>query len=74
MKTTLSEGIDKGIIKIDQHSVIDFQEGVVQVAMIAVTLTAALVGIWGLLSLCSGIALGGGVVEMAKCWLGAAGL
>lgn len=74
MKTTLSDGREKGIGKIDQQSLLDLQEGVVQTAMVVVTLTAALIGLWGVISLCSGIALGGGLVEMARSWLGAIGM
>lgn len=74
MKTTTSDGRDKGVIKINQQSILDFQEGVVQAAMIAMTLVAAFIGVWGLLSLCSGIAIGGGIVEMAKGWLSSVGM
>lgn len=74
MKTTLADGRDKGVGKIDQQSVIDFQDGVVQAAMIAMTMAAALVGLWGVVSLCSGIALGGGLIEMASSWLTAVGM
>lgn len=74
MKNTISSGRDKGIGKIDQESVLDFQDGVVQAAMVVVTLAAALIGVWGVLSLCSGIALGGGLVEMGRNWLAAIGI
>jgi predicted nucleic acid-binding Zn ribbon protein len=73
MKTTVSDGCDKGISKIDQQSLFDLQDGVVQAAMVVMTLVAALIGVWGVLSLCSGIALGGGVVEMGRNWLAAVG-
>lgn len=73
MKTTISTGRDKGIGKIDQQSLLDLQDGVVQAAMVVVTLVAALIGVWGVLSLCSGIALGGGVLEMGRNWLAAVG-
>lgn len=74
MKTTLSDRVEKGIGKIDQRSIIDFQDGVVQAAMIAMTIAAALIGLWGVVSLCSGIALGGGLIEMVSSWLTAVGM
>lgn len=74
MKTTLSDGRDKGIGNIDQQSLLDFQDGVVQTAMVVMTMAAALVGVWGILSLFSGIALGGGVLEMARGWLSSVGM
>ena len=74
MKTTITSGHEKGIGKIDQQSVLDFQDGVVQAAMVVMVLAAALIGLWGVVSLCSGIALGGGVLEMATNWLAAVGL
>lgn len=74
MKTTLSGRVEKGIGKIDQQSLLDFQDGVVQAAMVAMTLAAALIGLWGVVSLCSGVALGGGVLQMANSWFAAVGL
>lgn len=73
MKTTIRTGQDKGINKIDQQALFDVQDGVVQAAMVVFTLAAALIGVWGVLSLCSGIALGGGVVEMVRNWSAAVG-
>jgi len=73
MKTTIRAEHDKGISKIDQQSLFDLQDGVVQAAMVVFTLAAALIGVWGVLSLCSGIALGGGVVEMVRNWSAAVG-
>lgn len=73
MKTTIRTGHDKGISKIDQQSLFDIQDGVVQAAMVVFTLATALIGVWGVLSLCSGIALGGGVVEMVRNWSAAVG-
>jgi len=74
MKTTTSDGRDKGTININQQSLLDFQEGVVQAAMVVMTMLVALIGVWGLLSLCSGIVMGGGIVEMAKGWLSSVGM
>jgi hypothetical protein len=74
MKTTITSGQDKGIGKIDQQSLLDFQDGVVQAAMVVMALSAVLIGLWGIVSLCSGIALGGGVLEMAGNWRAAVGL
>ncbi|NTV15746.1 MAG: hypothetical protein HGA96_17755 [Desulfobulbaceae bacterium] len=74
MKTTTSIGHDNGINKIDQQSLLDFQDGVLQTAMVIMTVAATLIGIWGIISLCSGIALSGGVLEMAKGWLGSVGI
>lgn len=74
MKTTLSGKVEKGIGKIDQQSLLDFQDGVVQAAMVAMTLAAALIGLWGVVSLCSGVALGGGVLQMANSWFAAVGI
>lgn len=74
MKTTLSDGREKGIGKIDQQSLLDFQDGVVQAVMVVMTLAAALIGLWGIVSLCSGIALGGGILEMAGSWFAAVGM
>ncbi len=74
MKTTLSDGREKGISKIDQESLFDFQDGVVQAVMLVMTMAAALIGLWGVVSLCSGIALGGGLIEMASGWLTAVGM
>lgn len=74
MKTTLSDRVEKGIGKIDQQSLLDFQDGVVQAAMVVMTLAVALIGLWGVVSLCSGVALGGGVLQMANSWFAAVGL
>ena len=69
MKTINMEGRDKGTIKIDQKLALDFQEGVMQTALVVVSLAAGLIGVWGVLSLFGGIAMGGGIMEMARGWL-----
>lgn len=74
MKTTASDGREKGIGKIDQQSLLDFQDGVMQAAMVVLALAAALIGVWGLLSLGHGIAMSGGVLEIARNWLSAVGM
>ena len=74
MKTTLSDGREQEISKINQQSLLDFQDGVAQAAMVVLAAAAALIGLWGIISLCSGIALGGGVVEIARGWLGSVGM
>ncbi|HSH13433.1 MAG TPA: hypothetical protein VLA15_06780 [Desulfurivibrionaceae bacterium] len=73
MKTTIRTEQEKGIGKIDQQSLFDIQDGVVQAVMVVFTLAAALIGVWGVLSLGSGIALSGGVVEMVRNWSAAVG-
>jgi len=73
MKSIMSSGREERIGKINQQTVLDIQDGVMQAALGAVALTAALVGIWGLLSLFGGIVLGGGVMEMARGWISAVG-
>lgn len=74
MKSIMSNKDDESIGKIDQQSLMEFHDGVMQAAIVAVTVVAALVGIWGLMSLFGGIVMGGGVAEMARGWLGAIGV
>jgi hypothetical protein len=73
MKSIINSSREEGISKINQQSVVDFQDGVIQAALAILAMMAALVGVWGLLSLIGGVALGGGVMEMARGWLGSIG-
>ena len=58
---------------IDSQSALEFQEGVMQVAMGIIVLAAALVGVWGVISLFGGLQAGG-VAGMAKGWMTAIGV
>ena len=58
--------------EVDSHSTVEFQEGVMQVAMGAIVLAAALIGIWGVISLFGGIEAGG-ISGLAKGWMTAIG-
>ena len=73
MKSIIRSEREESVEKINQQTVLDVQDGVMQAALGAVALIAALVGVWGLLSLFGGIALGGGVMEMARGWISAIG-
>ena len=53
-------------------SAIELQEGVMQVAMGVIVTAAALVGVWGVISLFGGIQAGG-IVGIAKGWMMAIG-
>ena len=53
-------------------STVEFQEGVMQVAMGVIVIAAALVGVWGVLSLFGGIQAGG-IAGIAKGWMTAIG-
>jgi hypothetical protein len=57
---------------IDSQSALEFQEGVMQAAMGIMVVAAALVGIWGVISLFGGLQAGG-IIEMAKGWMTALG-
>ncbi len=69
MKSIISSGREERASKINQQTVLDIQDGVMQAAMAAVALSAVLVGVWGLLSLIGGVALGGGIMEMVRGWV-----
>ena len=74
MKATFGSSNERNVESINRQSIPDIQEGVVQAVMIVVTLTAALIGVWGVMSLCSGVALSGGLIEVAKNWFAAIGV
>jgi hypothetical protein len=57
---------------IDSQSALEFQEGVMQAAMGIIVVAAALVGIWGLISLFGGLQAGG-IIGIAKGWMSAIG-
>jgi len=73
MKSIITNGKEKGTDGIDQQTMMDFQEGVMQAALGVMALAAVLVGAWGLLSLFGGITMGGGIMEMARSWISAIG-
>ena len=56
---------------INSNSVPEIQEGVMQVAMGLLIATAAIVGIWGLVSLFAGISMEGGILDMITGWINA---
>jgi hypothetical protein len=60
----------KGVSGIDTGAMIEIQEGVMQVAMGVMIVAAALVGIWGFISLFGGIQ-SGGLLELGRDWLNA---
>ena len=55
----------------NSNSLPEVQEGVMQVAMGILVVTAAIVGIWGLVSLFAGISMEGGVLDMVNGWMNA---
>ena len=57
---------------IDSQSALEFQEGVMQAAMGIMVVAAALVGIWGVISLFGGLQAGG-LIEITKGWMAAVG-
>jgi hypothetical protein len=73
MKTQATEEKKTGVSRIEQEQMLEMQDGVMQAAMAVLTLAVALVGVWGLLSLFGGIALGGGIGEIIRGWYGAVG-
>ncbi|MBU0481791.1 MAG: hypothetical protein KKG47_11900 [Proteobacteria bacterium] len=56
---------------INTNSAPELQEGVMQVAMGLLIATAAAIGIWGLVSLFSGITMTGGILDMITGWMSA---
>ncbi|MBU0484354.1 MAG: hypothetical protein KKB30_07555 [Proteobacteria bacterium] len=61
---TISEGVNS-------NSVLELQEGTMQVVVGIIFATAAIIGIWGLISLFGGIVMAGGILEAAREWMGA---
>jgi len=62
-KNEASSGIDTG-------SMLEIQEGVMQVVMGIMVVAAAMIGIWGFISLLGGIQ-SGGLLELGRDWLNA---
>ncbi|MBU0676460.1 MAG: hypothetical protein KJ950_17630 [Proteobacteria bacterium] len=56
---------------IQTNSLFEFHEGAMQVVMGLIVASAAIVGLWGFISLFTGIGLGGGIIEMARGWMNA---
>lgn len=56
---------------INSDSVSEVQESVIQVAMVLLVATAAIVGVWGLVSLFAGISTEGGILDIMKGWMSA---
>ena len=66
-ETTEQHNVASGI---NTGAMIEIQEGVMQAAMGVMIVAAALVGIWGFISLFGGIQ-SGGLLELGRDWLSA---